>query len=46
MNETYPQHIIVMTGATSGIGAQAIKQLAASSDTLVLTGARGNGRGG
>jgi NAD(P)-dependent dehydrogenase (short-subunit alcohol dehydrogenase family) len=44
MSKTNPQHIIVMTGATSGIGAQAIKQLAASPDTLVLTGARGKGR--
>ena len=31
------------TGATSGIEAQAVKQLAASPDTLVLTGARGTG---
>jgi NAD(P)-dependent dehydrogenase (short-subunit alcohol dehydrogenase family) len=35
---------IVMTGATSGIGAQAVKQLAALPDTLILTGARGKGR--
>src|SRR5262249_14907603 len=44
MSQTHPQHIIVMTGATSGIGAQAVKQLAASPDTLVLTGVRGEGR--
>jgi NAD(P)-dependent dehydrogenase (short-subunit alcohol dehydrogenase family) len=44
MSKTNPQHIIVMTGATSGIGAQAVKQLAAAPDTLVLTGARGHGR--
>jgi NAD(P)-dependent dehydrogenase (short-subunit alcohol dehydrogenase family) len=44
MSKTNPQHIIVMTGATSGIGAQAVKQLAAAPDTLVLTGVRGDGR--
>ncbi len=44
MSQTYPTHIIVMTGATSGIGAQAVKQLAASPDTLILTGVRGHGR--
>src|SRR5262249_20251607 len=27
MSKTHPKHIIVMTGATSGIGAQAVKQL-------------------
>ena len=44
MSQTHPTHVLVMTGATSGIGAQAVKQLAASPDTLVLTGARGHGR--
>ena len=44
MSETHPKHIIVMTGATSGIGAQAVKQFAALPDMLVLTGVRGNGR--
>jgi NAD(P)-dependent dehydrogenase (short-subunit alcohol dehydrogenase family) len=44
MSKTNPSHIIVMTGATSGIGAQAVKQLAASPDTLVLIGVRGKGR--
>ncbi|GHO47191.1 SDR family NAD(P)-dependent oxidoreductase [Ktedonospora formicarum] len=39
-----PKHIIVMTGATSGIGAEAVKQLAAEPATLVLIGARGQGR--
>jgi NAD(P)-dependent dehydrogenase (short-subunit alcohol dehydrogenase family) len=34
---------MVMTGATSGNGAQAVKQFAASPDTLVLTGVRGKG---
>ena len=43
MSETNPKHIMVMTGATSGIGAQADKQFVASPDTLVLTGVRGKG---
>ena len=44
MSKTNPKHIMVMTGATSGIGAQAVKQFAASPDMLVLTGVRGKGR--
>jgi NAD(P)-dependent dehydrogenase (short-subunit alcohol dehydrogenase family) len=44
MSETNPKHIMVMTGATSGIGAQADKQFVASPDTLVLTGMHGKGR--
>jgi NAD(P)-dependent dehydrogenase (short-subunit alcohol dehydrogenase family) len=44
MSQTHPKQIMVMTGATSGIGGQAVKQLAALPDTLVLTGVRGNGR--
>ena len=44
MSKTHLKHIIVMTGATSGIGAQAVKQFAASPDTLVLTGVRGKAR--
>ena len=43
MSKTHPKHIMVMTGATSGNGAQAVKQFAASPDTLVLTGVRGKG---
>jgi NAD(P)-dependent dehydrogenase (short-subunit alcohol dehydrogenase family) len=39
MSQTNPKRMIVMTGATSGIGAQAVKQLAALPDTLILTGA-------
>jgi len=44
MRETHPKHIMVMNCATSGIGAQAVKQFVASPDTLVLTGVRGKGR--
>jgi NADP-dependent 3-hydroxy acid dehydrogenase YdfG len=29
MSQTHPKHIIVTTGATSCLGAQAVKQLAA-----------------
>lgn len=36
--------IIVMTGATSGIGAEAVKHLIAQPDTRIITGARGTGR--
>jgi NAD(P)-dependent dehydrogenase (short-subunit alcohol dehydrogenase family) len=44
MSTPHPQHIVVMTGATTGIGAQALKYLEAVPDTLVLTGVRGTGR--
>jgi len=33
-----------MTGATSGIGAEALKLLAENSEKLIITGARGTGR--
>lgn len=36
--------VIVMTGATSGIGAEALKHLAKLPDTKVYVGARGSGR--
>ncbi|OJV90970.1 MAG: dehydrogenase [Bacteroidia bacterium 44-10] len=36
--------IIVMTGATSGIGAEALKHFAQLADTKVYVGARGSGR--
>ena len=35
------QHTIVMTGATSGIGAHALAHLAASPSTEIIVGARG-----
>lgn len=35
------QQIVVMTGATSGIGAEALTHLASDPDTLVIVGARG-----
>ena len=36
--------VTVMTGATSGIGAEALKHLVQQSITLVIVGARGSGR--
>ncbi|WP_196218227.1 SDR family NAD(P)-dependent oxidoreductase [Streptomyces blattellae] len=36
--------VVVMTGATSGIGAAALEQIAREPDTQVLVGARGSGR--
>ena len=44
VSTTPPQHIVVMTGATSGIGAETLKHLAAVPDTVVITGARDTGR--
>jgi NAD(P)-dependent dehydrogenase (short-subunit alcohol dehydrogenase family) len=39
-----PQRIVVMTGATAGLGAQALGRIAAVPGTQVLIGARGSGR--
>lgn len=36
--------VVVMTGATSGIGAAALRQLAAEPGTRITVGARGSGR--
>jgi NAD(P)-dependent dehydrogenase (short-subunit alcohol dehydrogenase family) len=36
--------VIVMTGGTSGIGAEAMKHLIQQPDTLIILGARGSGR--
>jgi NAD(P)-dependent dehydrogenase (short-subunit alcohol dehydrogenase family) len=38
------QRIIVMTGATAGVGAQAVKLLAREPNTKIFVGARGTGR--
>ena len=42
MSKTNPKHIIVMTGATSGIGAEALKHLITQPNTEIIIGARGN----
>ncbi|KZN23718.1 dehydrogenase [Haladaptatus sp. R4] len=44
MNEPTPERIVVMTGATSGIGEHAVRRIAAQPDTQVIIGARGSGR--
>lgn len=44
MHKVKSQHIVVMTGATSGIGNHALKHIIARSDTRVIVGARGSGR--
>jgi NAD(P)-dependent dehydrogenase (short-subunit alcohol dehydrogenase family) len=41
MNKIDQKQIIVMTGATGGIGAHALKRLAARANTEVIVGARG-----
>jgi NAD(P)-dependent dehydrogenase (short-subunit alcohol dehydrogenase family) len=44
MNQAKPQHVIVMTGATAGLGAHAVQRIAAQPDMRVIIGARGSGR--
>ncbi len=46
MRETKPKRIVVMTGATTGLGACAVKQIVSQPDTKVIIGARGSGRSG
>lgn len=43
-SSTPAPRVVVMTGATSGIGAAALKNLAAEPGTRVIIGARGTGR--
>jgi NAD(P)-dependent dehydrogenase (short-subunit alcohol dehydrogenase family) len=44
MDQTKPLRVVVMTGATAGLGAQAVQHIAAQPDTRVIIGARGSGR--
>lgn len=46
MNTAKSKRIVVMTGATAGLGAQAVKQIAAQADTRIIIGARGSGKSG
>jgi NAD(P)-dependent dehydrogenase (short-subunit alcohol dehydrogenase family) len=41
MNKTNAKRIVVMTGATSGIGANAVKRIAAQPNMRLIIGARG-----
>lgn len=43
-NHAKQQRIAVMTGATAGLGAHAVRYIAARPDTKVIIGARGSGR--
>ena len=39
-----PERIVIMTGATSGLGLHAVQHIAALSDTKIIIGARGSGQ--
>ncbi len=43
MNQVTPQRVVVMTGATAGLGAHAVQRIAAQPNTRVIIGARGSG---
>jgi NAD(P)-dependent dehydrogenase (short-subunit alcohol dehydrogenase family) len=43
-DQAKPQRVVVMTGATAGLGAHAVQHIAAQPDTRVIVGARGSGR--
>jgi NAD(P)-dependent dehydrogenase (short-subunit alcohol dehydrogenase family) len=44
MSQAKPQRVVVMTGATAGLGAHASQCIAAQPHTRVIIGARGSGR--
>ena len=44
MDQARPQRVVVMTGATSELGAHALRQIVALANTRVFVGARGSGR--
>ena len=44
MDNTKPQNIVIMTGATSGLGAHAVQHIAAQPNTRVIVGARAGAR--
>jgi NAD(P)-dependent dehydrogenase (short-subunit alcohol dehydrogenase family) len=43
MDQAKPQRVVIMTGATAGLGAHAVQHIAAQPDTRVIVGARGSG---
>lgn len=44
MEKAKAQRVVVMTGATSGLGSHALQYIAAQPDTRIFIGARGSGR--
>src|SRR5262249_36632879 len=44
MSSSSPKRVVVMTGATSALGAIAVKAIAVQPGTWVIIGARGRGR--
>lgn len=44
MDQPQSQRIVVMTGATAGLGAHAVQHIAAEPGTRIIVGARGSGR--
>lgn len=44
MAQAKPQRVVVMTGATAGLGAHALRDIAADPNARIIVGARGNGR--
>ncbi|CAM5713209.1 SDR family NAD(P)-dependent oxidoreductase [Streptomyces aurantiogriseus] len=43
MDSIEPQRVVVMTGATAGLGAHAVRRIAVQPGTQVIIGARGSG---
>lgn len=44
MDQAKPQRVVIMTGGTAGLGAHALRHIAAQPGTRVIVGARGSGR--
>lgn len=44
MSQSKSKRVVVMTGATAGLGAHALQNIATQPDTRVIIGARGDGR--
>jgi NAD(P)-dependent dehydrogenase (short-subunit alcohol dehydrogenase family) len=44
MDQAKSQRVVVMTGVTAGLGAHAVRHIAAQPDTRVIIGARASGR--
>ncbi|UII29594.1 SDR family NAD(P)-dependent oxidoreductase [Fulvivirga ulvae] len=44
MGNTKPQRVVIMTGATSGLGVHALEHIAVQPDTRIIIGARESGQ--